>query len=142
MNIHLEVTEAPWPTDLKFLGDQLTAFNDSDVGPSQRVALAVFVRDETDRIVGGISGYTAWGWLYIQWLWVDENFRGQHMAGTMLDAAEREAAARGCHSAYIDTFNPGAAKTYQKQGYQTFGILPNFPLGRDRIFLQKKLSVN
>ncbi|MBQ9353713.1 GNAT family N-acetyltransferase [Phyllobacterium sp.] len=139
MNIHLEVTEAPSPTDLKFLGDQLTAFNDGDVGPGQRVALAVFVRDEADRVVGGISGYTAWGWLYVQWLWVDESFRGQHMAGRMLDAAEQEAAARGCHGAYIDTFNPRAAKTYQKQGYQTFATLPDFPMGRDRIFLQKRL---
>lgn len=88
MNIYLEVTETPSPTDLKFLGDQLTAFNDSDVGPSQRMPLAVFVRDESDRVVGGISGYIAWGWLYIQWLWVDESFRGQHMAGRMLAVAE------------------------------------------------------
>lgn len=139
MNIHLEVTEAPSSTDLKFLGDQLTAFNDGDVGPSERVALAVFGRDETDRVVCGISGYTAWGWLYIQWLWVDENFRGQHMAGRMLDAAEQEAATRGCHGAYIDTFNPRAARTYQKQGYQTFATLTDFPPGRDRIFLQKRL---
>lgn len=58
----------------------------------------------------------------------------------MLDAAEREALARGCQAAWIDTFNPTAAKVYQRQGYQPFGTLADFPVGRSRIFLQKKLS--
>ena len=57
----------------------------------------------------------------------------------MLDAAEQEAVARGCRGAWIDTFNPTAAKVYQRQGYQPFGALPDFPVGRSRTFLQKKL---
>jgi len=89
---------------------------------------------------GGISGYTAWGWLYVQWLWVDEKLRGQGTAGRMLEAAEREAVARGCHGALIDTFSPVAAKTYERQGYQPFGTLADFPVGRSRIFLQKQLA--
>ena len=139
MDTTLETTADPLPKDLAFLGEQLSAFNDSDVGVSGRKALAVFVRDENGAVVAGISGYTAWGWLYVQWLWVDERLRGHHTAGRMLDAAEREAVARGCHGALIDTFNPKAAKAYQRQGYRHFGILPDFPVGRSRVFLQKKL---
>lgn len=99
----------------------------------------MFVRDEHGAVVAGISGYTAWGWLHVQWLWVDERLRGQHMAGRMLDAAEQEAVARGCHGALIDTFNPKAVKAYERQGYRPFGELPDFPIGRARVFLQKKL---
>ena len=135
----LETTADPLAEDLAFLAERLTAFNDSDVGHSGRKALAVFVRDEDGAVVAGISGYTAWGWLYVQWLWVDEKLRGQRMASQMLDAAEREAVARGCHGALIDSFNPIAAKAYERQGYQPFGTLPDFPAGRSRIFLQKKL---
>ncbi|KAA3448658.1 GNAT family N-acetyltransferase [Mesorhizobium sp. SARCC-RB16n] len=142
MKTTLETTANPLPEELAFLSERLTAFNDSDVGPSQRKALAVFVRDEDGAVVAGISGYTAWGWLYVQWLWVDERLRGQHMAGQMLDAAEQEAASRGCHGALIDTFSPNAAKVYQRQGYQPFGSLADFPVGRSRIFLQKKLSTD
>ncbi|TKB87982.1 MAG: GNAT family N-acetyltransferase [Mesorhizobium sp.] len=138
-NTTLETTADPLPQELAFLGERLTAFNDSDVGASCRKALAVFVRDKHGAIVAGISGYTAWGWLYVQWLWVDEKLRGQHMAGRMLEAAEREAIARGCHGAWIDTFNPKAAKAYERQGYRPFGALADFPIGRSRIFLQKKL---
>ena len=57
----------------------------------------------------------------------------------MLMAAEAEARARGCHSAYIDTFNPVALKTYQRAGYMPFGALEDFPEGRTRTFLQKRL---
>jgi hypothetical protein len=61
------------------------------------------------------------------------------MAGQMLGAAEAEARQRGCHGAYIDTFNPVALKVYQRQGYVPFGELANFPPGRARTFLQKPL---
>ncbi|RUZ37609.1 GNAT family N-acetyltransferase, partial [Mesorhizobium sp. M7A.F.Ca.US.003.02.1.1] len=76
MNTTLETTANPSPQDLTFLSERLTAFNDGDVGASERQALAVFVRDDAGAVVAGISGYTAWGWLYVQWLWVDERLRG------------------------------------------------------------------
>lgn len=140
MNTTLETTGDPRPEELAFLAERLTAFNDGDVGASERKPLAVFVRDEDGAVVAGISGYTAWGWLYVQWLWVDEKLRGQHMAGRMLDAAEQQAVARGCNNAWIDTFSPKAAKVYERQGYRPFGTLADFPVGRSRIFLQKKLG--
>ncbi|TGV06576.1 GNAT family N-acetyltransferase, partial [Mesorhizobium sp. M8A.F.Ca.ET.173.01.1.1] len=68
-----------------------------------------------------------------------EKLRGRRTAADMLDAAEQEAIARGCHGAWIDTFNPTAEKVYRRQGYQPFGELPDFPVGRRRVFLQKKL---
>jgi GNAT superfamily N-acetyltransferase len=139
MKTSLEITAEPLPQDLAFLSGNLTAFNDADVGASGRKPLAVFVRDEHSVIVAGISGYTAWGWLYVQWLWVDERLRGRRVAADMLEAAEQEAVARGCHGAWIDTFNPIAEKVYRRQGYEPFGKLPDFPAGRSRVFLQKKL---
>ncbi len=142
MTTTLEVTGAPPEDALAVIGKNLAAFNDSDVGPAVKETLAVLVRDEAGVIVAGISGYTAWGWLYVQWLWVDERLRGQNMAARMLDAAEAEAVARGCHGAYIDTFNPAALKAYQRQGYRPFGKLDDFPLGRSRTFLQEELPAS
>lgn len=135
----LVVTETPTADELAMIGNNLAAFNESDVGPSQRRVLAITVR-AGDRLVAGLSGYTAWGWLYVQWLWVAQDQRGQGTAGQMLAAAEAEATARGCHGAYIDTFNPKALRTYEKAGYRVFGSLPDFPPGRTRSFLSKQLS--
>ena len=137
--LSLTVTAEPSPADLATIGGNLAAFNDADVGPSDRQALAVVVHDGSGAVVAGISGYTAWGWLYVQWLWIAETQRGQGLAGRMLAAAEDEARARGCHGAWIDTFNPVALKVYERAGYAPFGTLDAFPIGRTRTFLQKRL---
>jgi len=134
----LTVTDAPPPAELAALGANLSAFNDADVGPADRRPLAVLVH-AGDKLVAGISGYTAWGWLYVQWLWVAEARRGQGLAGRMLAAAEAEARVRGCHGAYIDTFSPQALHVYRQAGYAVFGALPDFPKGRTRSFLSKGL---
>ncbi len=134
MNTKLIVTDKPEPNELGAIGENLSAFNDADVGPSERRTLAILVRDEAGALKAGINGYTGWGWLFTQWLWVDESLRGQGMARRMLQAAEDEARARGCHSAWIDTFNPVAEKAYTRQGYQVFGELPDFPIGRTGSF--------
>ncbi|PKP69226.1 MAG: GNAT family N-acetyltransferase [Alphaproteobacteria bacterium HGW-Alphaproteobacteria-4] len=135
----VELTATPTEADLAAIGAGLSAFNAADAGPSGRLALAVVLRGDAGAVVGGLSGYTAWGWLYVQWLWLAEPLRGQGWAGRMLALAEAEAQARGCHGAWIDTFNPVALAAYQRAGYRVFGTLPEFPPGRSRVFLQKPL---
>lgn len=139
MTIALKVTDTPTSDELAAIGDGLTAFNTADAGPADRRALAITLTDEAGAFMGGLSGYTAWGWLYIQWLFVADDLRGQGWAPRLLEAAEAEARSRGCHGAHIDTFSPVALKTYQRAGYKIFGELPNFPKGRTRTFLQKQL---
>lgn len=135
----ISVTHAPSVADLDQIGMSLAAFNDSEVGPSDRLLLVSSAK-VGDQLVAGLSGYTAWGWLYVQWLWVAEDRRGQGLAHALLAAAELEALRRGCHGAYIDTFNPQALRVYKKAGYEVFGALPDFPPGRTRSFLSKRLS--
>ncbi len=136
----LELTATPSPDDLALIGNELTAFNHADVGLADRRALAVLIRDEDSVVIGGLSGYTAWGWLFTQLLFVPESQRGKGVAGRLLATAEQEAAERGCHGAWIDTFSQDALLAYLKQGYEIFGALPEFPKGRTRTFLRKALS--
>ena len=140
MELTFETTETPDPEDVAFIGSSLAAFNDAEVGPADRRTIAVQVRDGEGGIVAGLWGYTAWGWLYVQWLWVAEAARGRGVAGRMLAAAEEEALRRGCHGALIDTFSPKAETLYKRHGYEVFGVLPDFPVGRSRLFLQKRLA--
>ena len=134
------LTDAPSEAMLAVIRDGLAAFNDADVGPSLRRPLCIAVEPEPGRVAGGLSGYTAWGWLYVQWLWFAPELRGQGLAGRVLGMAEAEALARGCHGALIDTFSPVGRKVYERAGYTVFGQLPDFPIGRTRFFLQKTLS--
>lgn len=136
--LQLTVTETPDEDELALIGQNLASFNESSVGPSGRRAIMVMSK-LGPRLVAGLSGYTAWGWLYVQWLWVDEAHRGQRLAARLLAVAEAEARLRGCHGAYIDTFSPQALHVYEAAGYAVFGALPDFPVGRTRSFLSKTL---
>jgi GNAT superfamily N-acetyltransferase len=137
--LSLAVTEAPTDDELTAINTGLASFNESQHGPAGFRLLVVVVRDTAGTIAGGIYGFTHWGWLYVQRLWVAESARGHGLAGRMLDAAEDEARARGCHGAWIDTFNPVALAVYRRAGYAAFGALPDFPRGHTRTFLSKRL---
>ncbi|WP_434710787.1 GNAT family N-acetyltransferase [Rhizobium sp. YTUHZ045] len=134
-----EVTASPSAEELAAITDALSAFNNSDVGPSDRQPLVVLIRDTDGKVTGGLSGFTAWGWLVTQMLYIPDTLRGTGIAGKILAKAEDEAKARGCRGAWIDTFNPQALRAYLRQGYEVFGELENFPEGRTRSFLRKKL---
>ncbi|WDR02909.1 N-acetylmuramic acid 6-phosphate etherase [Devosia algicola] len=121
MSVRLETVANPDPAALAAIGTGLGQFNDTEVGPAGRQALAVLVRGQGDAVVGGLNGYTAWGWLYVQWLWLDEAHRGHGLAGRLLEMAEAEALLRGSHGAHIDTFNPQALRVYLRAGYAIFG---------------------
>jgi GNAT superfamily N-acetyltransferase len=137
--VDLELTSEPSAEDLAVIMDGLTAFNEDEVGASERRPLAVLIRDADGKVIGGLSGYTSWGWLFTQLLFIPQSQRSKGMAGRLLQEAEDEARRRGCHGAWIDTFNPIALKAYERQGYEKFGELPGFVTGRTRTFLKKAL---
>ncbi|QND38341.1 GNAT family N-acetyltransferase [Rhizobium leguminosarum bv. viciae] len=134
-----ELTASPSPEELAAITDALSAFNNSDVGPSDRRPLAVLIRDTDGKVTGGLSGFTARGWLFTQMLYIPDTLRGTGISGTILTKAEEEARARGCRGAWIDTFSPQALRVYLRQGYEVFGELEDFPEGRTRSFLRKSL---
>lgn len=134
-----ELSAAPSPEELAAITDALSAFNAGDVGPSDRRPLAVLIRDTDGKVTGGLSGFTAWGWLFTQMLYIPDTLRGTGLAGRILAQAEEEAKVRGCRGAWIDTFNPRALGVYLSQGYEVFGELEDFPQGRTRSFLRKNL---
>jgi GNAT superfamily N-acetyltransferase len=135
----IELTSSPSGEDLDVILKGLTAYNQAEVGPAERIPLAILIRDDDGQVIGGLSGYTSWGWLFTQLLFIPEQLRGQGMAARLLDEAEAEARRRGCRGAWIDTFNPRALKAYQRQGYEIFGELPAFVGDRTRSFLKKAL---
>ena len=137
----IDVTDAPQAEDAERVVGGLVAFNNATVGPSGRRALAAFVRPVAGGPVeGGVVGYTAWDWLYVEKVWVAESLRGQGMAGKLLDAAEAEAQERGFKGAWLDTLNPAAQAVYERQGYRVCGEIPDFTAGKSRLFLQKRFG--
>jgi ribosomal protein S18 acetylase RimI-like enzyme len=64
--------------------------------------------------------------------------RGSGAGRALMAAAESHAAATGCHSAWLDSFQ--ARDFYEALGYTVFGQLEDYPKGQTRWFLRKRLA--
>ncbi len=136
----MTIEETPNPADARFVFERLLEFNRSRTGfDDGHRRLVLFLRDESNEIVGGLLGDTFWGWLYVSILWIDESLRGQGYGHMLLTAAEQEAIARGCHHALLDTMSFQARPFYEKHGYTVFGELHDIPVGHSRYYMQKPL---
>ncbi|MBP1845348.1 ribosomal protein S18 acetylase RimI-like enzyme [Rhizobium petrolearium] len=138
MDIELKLIEGVTPEDEEIILDRLREYNVATFGRSDRRELAVPLYDPDGKLVGGLTGYTGRGWLYISMLYIPEELRGRGLAGRMLEMAEAEAHARGCVGAYIDTMNPQALKLYRKQGYSEIGSLKGLTGGHSVTWLEKR----
>lgn len=129
----------PDKADFEVILKGLRAFNYSMVGPYTVEPIAALIKNEAGETTGGAWGYTLLGWLFIEIFFVPEELRGQGMGKKVLTQLEEGAKARGCHSAWLDTYNPAAKALYEKLGYKDFGKLDPFHDGRARTWMQKKL---
>ncbi|MBC2734270.1 MAG: GNAT family N-acetyltransferase [Desulfobacteraceae bacterium] len=102
--------------------------------------ITFFVRNADNEIIGGIRGtYNISGWLYINALWVDKNYRNQGYATLLMQCMENEAKRNGCKNSFLNTIAFQAPEFYVKLGYKKFAELENFHHEYNRIFLRKKL---
>ena len=137
------LTQADEPTEVALeIFNALREYNEAQAGPSGRRKLTLFLRNREGRIVGGLQGSTARGWLHVGLLVVREEARRQGWGRKLLCAAEDEARARGCRNAYLDTFNFQARPFYEKQGYIVFGTLEDHAGGHELYFLRKSLNAS
>jgi ribosomal protein S18 acetylase RimI-like enzyme len=136
--MRMEVTDTPSETDEAFVIAQTRTFNAAFADRDHR-SLCVFARDDSDAIIGGLTGRTYWRYLDIAFLWVDEKDRGRGLATKLMGAAEMEARKRGCERVLLDTLSFQALGFYQKLGYTEFGRISGFSGKHDRHYLYKSL---
>ncbi len=103
--------------------------------------IALFARDKSGCMQGGIYGRINWSWLSVSLLWVGPDNRGSGLGSALLARLETEAAALGCTKSHVDTFSFQAQAFYVANGYEKFAELPDYPDRHSRIYLKKSLSV-
>jgi GNAT superfamily N-acetyltransferase len=117
----------------------LHAYNQSMGGPYDREPVTLLARDGSGAVRGGLLGLTFWGWLFIDWLWLAPEVRGQGLGSGLLRRAEAIARERGCTNVYTDTFSFQAPGFWERNGYEAFGRLDDMPAGHARIWFRKSL---
>lgn len=135
-----DLTDRPDPVDIALIDDALTHFNEVASLKYDQRALCVFLRDQSGKTLGGVTGYTNWGWLYLDCFWLPEVVRARKGVGShILSLAEGEAIRRGCTNARLYTYSFQAPGFYAAHGYERFGELNGYPPGHSQIWLKKAL---
>ena len=99
------------------------------------------ILDREGKIVAGCVAYIyQWGCLYVDDLWVDENYRRQELGSNLLRAVEEVGRDRGCYLSYLDTGDFQAKPFYLKHGYTVFGTIKDNPVGHEAYVLFKRLD--
>ena len=135
-------TDSPDGDRIKALVKKLMDFNMVRSGvPHDHRALAIFVtHPDTDEVLGGLWGGSAYSHLHIDLLYLHEDLRGAGLGRQLMAQAEQEAIQRGCHTVWLDTFTFQARSFYERLGYTVFGTLRDYPPGHSRFFLKKSLE--
>lgn len=121
------------------IGDGLDAYNLEKAGPPDERMLWIVARDDDGSVAGGLKGKSQFAWLFVDWLWIRADRRGQGIGHRLLAAAEEEARARGCAGVYLGSFTFQAPDYYKRAGYSEFGRIDGFPPGHALVFLLKRL---
>ena len=117
----------------------LAAYNEEQTGRRDNRPLILAIENDERAVIGGLWGRTAYDWLYVELLVVPESLRGRGVGTDLMKRAEQQAIARGCHSAWLDTFEFQARGFYERLGYICFAELGDYPPGSSRYFMKKSL---
>ena len=137
--VRVEVTASPSEADKAAVLDGLLGHNEPFLGRSDWCPIGVFASTAVG-VVGGLYGETGRGFLQIDDFWVAAGHRRQGLGSRLLRAAEAEATDRGCHSAWLSTYDFQARPFYERHGYRLFGTLPGYPNDHASFFLVKRLA--
>jgi len=135
------ITSEPTLLDVQYLEDRISEFNAGVTGITDGELLAIFLKDESGRIIAGICGNTWGGCLEIRQFWVDEALRRQGVGTKLLDAAELEARRRGCQRVLLMTFSFQAPSFYVEHGFEIVAAVQDHPNGHRNLLMLKQLGI-
>jgi len=119
--------------------EALHAHNHAAGPPTDIQPVAILVNDDDGNPVGGLYGRMFYDWLFVEYLAIPIEMRGQDIGTALMTQAEELARAQGCIGIWLDTFTFQARGFYEKLGYRVFGELEDYPRDAARYFLSKRL---
>lgn len=135
----IEVIEKPEQEFLDYLDKKIADFNWANWEVSERLPLAVQLKNEQGEVIAGAAARTFGDWLLINTLWVSEDLRGQDIGSKILKEIEAAGKNRGCSMCLLDTLNFQAMPFYQKYGYETQWVQQGYPKTGCKYFMVKAL---
>ena len=126
-----------------FIVNEIVKYNLSKIPSKQETNFLWInrvVEDIDGNIIAGIlSKMYCWNCLYIDVLWVKDEYRKEGLGSKLLEEVEMLAKEKECHLIHLDTFDFQAKDFYIKHGYEIFGVLDEYPEGHKRYYLKKNI---
>ena len=136
----LVVTDQESPDAKRAIEAGLGEYNRQMAGYVDARTLSVHVIDPASgQVVGGLSGHTSLGLLFIDLFFLPEALRSNRLGTEIIEAAEAEAKQRGCSAAVLFTITFQAPAFYERRGYRALGRIECPPPGYTRICMTKTL---
>ena len=127
----------PLIKDLEIISEGVNSYGRS-ISVSDALPIASFVR-LNGQIIAGVSGRMEFSRLFINYLWVKDEFRKQGIASRLLENIEVVAKNHNCLDVVIETLLDEVAEIYNRRGYQTLVKIPNYVGRFSRSILKKNL---
>jgi GNAT superfamily N-acetyltransferase len=101
---------------------------------------AFLLKDEDGEIVGGLTGYVLYGWMFVQFLSVKTELRGDGYGKSLMAEAEAWGREHKLGGMWLDTFEFQAPDFYRSLGFTEFGSIKDHPAGSRRCFFHKRFD--
>ncbi len=127
----------PSSEEQRVIRDGIIEFNQSIISDKPS-CFNIFVKDN-ENVIGGAIVYQHKDALYIDVLWCMERYRFKGIGSKLIAMIENEANNKSIKKLFVDTFAFQAEEFYKKHGFSIIGIIPEYLLDHDRIFMRKDL---
>ena len=101
----------------------------------------VLLAKADSQVVGGLFAEIQLAWLRLSIMAVDPAWRSRGIGAALLGEACREAMARGCRYAHVDTMEYQAPGFYLAHGFEIVGRIPDWDShGHAKLYLMKQFD--
>lgn len=138
----IRLVEEPSEEDVWFVRRNLREYNAQHLETIDHSRYAAFIYSDAGERVGGIV-FTEFGrWLEIEFLWIQEAYRGKGIGSRLLRSAMDHGREAGCTRTHTETFSFQALPFYQRFSFSVAYEQKGYPLTSSRYFLVADLDVD
>ena len=139
----ITIKELTSPSKRQKILEALWAFNSSKSpylkDKSNYYKTVDFYAEESKNLLGGALCIINYNWIYIDYLYVNEQMRGQDIGTKLINKIEQYAKENNLTGLYTETFDFQARPFYEKNGFKVIGCYENMPPNSKLWLLQKAL---
>lgn len=136
---HFEYQEEPIQEDEQVLFEGITDEAVLKKNMNRIAPFGIFIKDSHGVVLGGVNGFSCYGCLYVDMLWLNNKLRKQGFGKKLMVEAERIGYERRCTFSTVDTMDWEALPFYQKLGYSIEFVREGFEKESKMYMLRKKL---